>query len=161
MGSGKIHGRLAGLLERGGIYPDIHGSTPREVLNALIEKIPALPSVPQALLLTAALEREALMSTGIGNGIALPHPRNPLITEEEKQFVALAYPENPLDWYSLDERPVHSLFFIMSASAKLHLQILAELTFFSRQEDFCKMLKGRASIEELQRFIGEAEKKWE
>jgi len=151
---------LAELIERGGIYRGVHGSTPREVLNALVKALPPVPSVPADTLLQAVLEREELMSTGIGEGIALPHPRNPLVSLETEQFAALAFLEKAVNWNSLDGKPVETLMLIVSASAKTHLRVLSEISFFSREEEFRRLLRERASLEELLRFIGETEKNW-
>ena len=155
-----IDGGLAELIKRGGLYRDIQGNNPREVLGALIGALPPIPSVPADKLLEAALEREALMSTGIGGGIALPHPRNPLAASDTEQFTALAFLARPIDWNSLDGERVDTLFLIVSSSAKQHLQTLSEITFFCRQEEFCRLLKERAGEEELLFYIREAEKNW-
>ena len=160
MSLGKSEGWLAELIKRGGLYQDIPGANPREVLSALIAALPAIPSVKADKLLEAVLEREALMPTGIGKGIALPHPRNPLLQSEHEQFTALAFLKQPVDWNSLDGERVDTLLLIASATAKGHLRTLSEITFFCRQEDFSRLLKERAPLEALLRFIREAEKNW-
>jgi PTS system nitrogen regulatory IIA component len=160
MGFGKTEEGLAELIERGGIYRDVRGNTPREILTALIESLPPIPAVPADKLLEAVLEREALMSTCIGKGIALPHPRNPLVTESGGQFVALAFLEHPVDWNSLDGQPADTLLLIVSASARRHLQTLSKINFFCRQEDFYWLLKKQVSKEKLFEFIREAEANW-
>ena len=165
---------LADLINRGGIYRDVQGNNPREVLSALIGVLPPISSVSADKLLEAVLEREALMPTGIGRGIALPHPRNPLDAPDpsfpqegqqnpladSEQFAVLAFLKEPVDWHSLDGEKVHILFLIVSASAKQHLQNLSEITFLCHQEDFCRLLNERASQDRLLHFIREAEKDW-
>ncbi|MCL2320460.1 MAG: PTS sugar transporter subunit IIA [Treponema sp.] len=151
---------LAELLKRGGIYRDIKGSTPREVLTDLAGALPAIPSVQADVLLGAVLEREALMSTSAGHGIALPHPRNPLLKSTEDQFVALAFLKNPVDWNSLDGKPVDTLLLIVSASSKEHLHTLSKINYLCRNENFRRLLGERAGEEELLGFIRETEKEW-
>ena len=151
---------LAELIVKGGVYSGIKGNTPKEVLSAFIESLFPVTSIPIDRLLTAVLDREALMSTGIGGGIALPHPRNPLAISESEQFVALAFLESPVNWNSLDGDRVDTLLLIVSASARQHLQTLSEITFFCRQEDFCRLLKDRAAPGELLNYIREAENNW-
>ena len=151
---------LADLFTRGGIYRDVKGTTVREFLGALTNALPPISSITPAKLLEAILEREALMPTGIGNGIALPHPRNPVISNESEQFIALAFPEKSIDWNSLDGQRVDSLLLIVSASAKKHLKTLAEVTFLCRQEHFRHLLRERASMEKFLRYIREAERNW-
>jgi len=155
-----INGRLAELIGRGGRYTNLRGTNPKDVLEAFIVALPPIPSVQADKLLTAVLEREALMPTGIGGGIALPHPRNPLAESESGQFVALGFLESSVNWNSLDGEKVDTLLLIVSSSAKQHLQTLSEITFFCRQKDFCRLLKERAPLEEVLRFITEAEKNW-
>ena len=151
---------LAELIERGGIYRGVAGTTSREVLNALVKTLPPVLPIPADTLLQAILEREELMSTGIGEGIALPHPRNPLVSGETEQFAALAYLETPVNWNSLDGKPVETLLLIVSASAKTHLRVLSEISFFSREEEFRRLLRERSSLEDLLFFIRETEKNW-
>ena len=151
---------LAELIKRGGIHRDLEGSSLREVLTALTAVIPAIPAVPSDKLLQAVLERESLMSTSIGRGIALPHPRNPLITQESEQFTALVFLKNPVDWHSLDGERVDTLLFIVSASAKQHLRTLSEINYFCREEEFYRLLRKRARLEDILDYISETEKNW-
>ena len=155
-----INEGLSELIRKGGLYSGLRGTNPREILGAFIGALPSIPSVQADKLLTAVLEREALMSTGIGGGIALPHPRNPLAATEGERFVALAFLETAVNWNSLDGEKVDTLLLIVSSSAKQHLQTLSEITFFCRQNDFRRLLKDRAPLEELLSFIEEAEKNW-
>jgi len=155
--------KLAELLEQGGLYPDVPGATYREVLSSLVNSLPPAwlaEKIPADTLLKVVLEREELMSTSIGKGIALPHPRIPLIKSANEEFVALAYLKNPVDWNSLDGEKVDTLFLIISADAKHHLEVLSKINYFCRQENFYRKIKERAELEEIVRFIREAEKNW-
>jgi PTS system nitrogen regulatory IIA component len=111
-------------------------------------------------LFDAVLEREELMTTAIGQGIALPHPRTPLLTDPAEQFVAVAFPAKPVNWKALDGKPVHTVFLIVSASAKLHLRTLSKISFLCQQEDFRAFLARRPPAEEIIRYAGEAEAAW-
>jgi PTS system nitrogen regulatory IIA component len=149
---------LARLVERGGIFYHVPGTSPEKILTELIARLPEFSQ--GETLLKAVLEREALMSTGMGSGIALPHPRNPVITDEKKQFVAIAFPENPVDWKALDGNAVHTVMLIVSASARLHLHSLSKINFLCRQEKFLGLLQNRASRETIVNTIKEAEQTW-
>jgi len=151
---------LAELIERGGIHRDVQGTTLREVLAALTTLIPTISAVPADKLLWAILEREALMSTSIGRGIAIPHPRNPLITRDNEQYTALAFLKHPVDWNSLDGEKVDTLLLIVSATAKQHLHTLSEINFFCRREEFYRLLKEHAKQEDILNYIRETEKTW-
>jgi PTS system nitrogen regulatory IIA component len=150
---------LAGLMERGGVLYGVKGTTPKEVLTAIIGALPSSVYAEKERLLEAVLEREELMSTGISGGIALPHPRSPMAKENE-QFVTIAFPASPVDWKALDGGLVASVLLIVSASAKLHLHTLSKINFLCRQEKFVSLLKNRASREEITAAVREAEENW-
>jgi PTS system nitrogen regulatory IIA component len=153
--------KFADLIHRGGVLYHIPGTTPGEVLKNLVAAIPSLPSVNREQLLAAVLEREALMSTAIGRGIALPHPRTPLITGQTEQRVVIAFPEREVDWKALDGEPVYAVMLIVSASTKLHLQTLSGLNFLCREEKFRAFLKNHPSLEDITGFLNAAEETWE
>ncbi|MDR1277648.1 MAG: PTS sugar transporter subunit IIA [Treponema sp.] len=151
---------LAELINRGGVYTDIPGNSPREVLAGIVETVPLPAGIPRESLLKAVMEREALMSTGIGRGIALPHPRNPAMDDEKQQFVAIVFPVSPVNWNALDGEMVHTVMLIVSASAKQHLHILSKLNFLCQQENFYQLLQDKASREEIVQAVREAEQTW-
>ncbi|GHT78140.1 hypothetical protein FACS1894130_04240 [Spirochaetia bacterium] len=152
---------LTTLITKGGVYYQVPGTTPREVITNLVGSL-KLPSaiIDREALLKAVLEREALMTTAVGHGIALPHPRNPLITGAGDQFVAVAFLEQPVDWQALDGEPVHTALLIVSASAKLHLHTLSRINYFCQREQFRAFLAKRPSPEEIIRVISDAEQGW-
>ncbi|GHV87129.1 PTS IIA-like nitrogen regulatory protein PtsN [Spirochaetia bacterium] len=152
---------LAELVERGGIFYRIPGRGPDQILTEIIGGLPTvfLP-IGKEILLRAVLEREALMSTGIGCGLALPHPRNPVISEAEKQFVTIAFPESPVNWNSLDGKDVYAVLLIVSASAKLHLHTLSKINFLCQQKSFETLLQSRASPEDIIKAIRNIEQTW-
>lgn len=151
---------LTALLKRGGGFCPVSGTNPQELLTNLIRGLTLPRSVDAGVLLEAVLEREALMSTAIGHGIALPHPRNPLISAPGEQFVTIAYAGQDLDWNALDGKPVHTVILIVSASAKLHLHTLSRINFFCHQEPFRELLRNRVSRDDFIRAIEEAEQGW-
>jgi PTS system nitrogen regulatory IIA component len=153
---------FAGLIQRGGVFYHVPGTTPAEVLKNLVDAAaPSLPAINREQLLETVLEREALMSTAVGRGIALPHPRTPLITDPGEQRVLIAFPDREVDWKALDGEPVHTVMLIVSASTKLHLHTLSGLNFFCRQEKFCTLLKKRPSLAEITGFLNAVEETWE
>jgi PTS system nitrogen regulatory IIA component len=151
---------LVELIKKGGIVRDIPGNTTKEVLTNLISALHLPHSLNGAALLQAVLERESLMPTSIGKGIAVPHPRNPLVTNTSEQFAVIGFLEHPIDWQSLDNIAVETIILIVSSSAKDHLHTLSCVHFFCQQESFCAFLKKRASEEEIIRNIAEIEKAW-
>jgi PTS system nitrogen regulatory IIA component len=161
---------LSTLIERGGIFYDVAGNSLDTVMAELIKLLPgsSLPDLRsqenqacydfREALLKAVLERDALMSTGIGRGIALPHPRNPMVTTT--QFVTIGFPALPIDWKALDGGPVHSIFLIVSASPRFHLRTLSKINFLCTDNKFISLLKTRASPEPILQTIREIEQGW-
>ncbi|MDR2374819.1 MAG: PTS sugar transporter subunit IIA [Treponema sp.] len=157
---------LSTLVERGGIYYEIPGSSAEVFITEFIGLIPDLNDMElsgpgfKTDLLRAVLEREALMPTGIGHGIALPHPRNPLVADAERQCVSIGFPAVSLDWKALDGRPIHTALLIVSASAKFHLHSLLKINFLCQNKNFLSLLKNRAPQDHIIGTIREVERGW-
>ena len=151
---------LAQLVTRGGIYYNVLGSNCKEVMLNVIGSLPALPVNKNEELLKAVMEREALISTGIENGIALPHPRTPMLNDDEEPFVAIAFPILPLDWPTPDGSAVHTFFLIVSKSPKQHLGVLSKINFLCQQKEFFNLISARAPKEEIIAAIEKIEGVW-
>jgi PTS system nitrogen regulatory IIA component len=95
------------------------------------------------------LAREALASTGIGDGIAIPHVRNPIVLHVPGLMVNLCFLENPVDFGAIDSQPVYCLFTIVSPTVRAHLNILSKLGYALRDNNFKLALKNQANREEI------------
>jgi len=80
-------------------------------LRKLIQSVPLSLSLNKEELFNALLSREEMMSTAIGNGIAIPHVRLFDSMSLQEDIVVVAYLFEPVDWVAPDEKPVHTLFF--------------------------------------------------
>jgi len=149
---------LASLIERGGIHYNVSGSNPKELLAGAVDLLPPIPSLDPNELYREILEREALVSTGVGRGIALPHPRNPMV--DSGPLVAIIFPVQPLDWGTQDGSKVHTVFLLVSSSAKQHLNTLSKINFLCQQEKFNSLIKARSSKEDIIAAIRDAEAGW-
>jgi len=151
---------LADLIERGGVYYNIAGSNPVEALNEATKALALPKSLDRETLLTAILEREALMPTALGHGVAIPHPRNSMLTDPSMQRVAVFFLKSPIPYNALDRKPVTVLFLILSADARSHLATLAAVSHLCQRPEFLAFLAARPSKEELVARIAEAEAAW-
>jgi PTS system nitrogen regulatory IIA component len=131
---------LSEAVKNGGIYFGIRGDDVKTVLDSCLDQISTIPDDFKADLLTQLVEREQALSTGIGNGIAIPHPRSQL-AYLQTPLVPLCFLEKPVDYNSLDQVPVSVLFFLLCPSLKLHLHLLSVLSFCLRNTQFRKMLE--------------------
>ncbi len=120
---------LRAALARGGIARELRGETREQVLC----EVCALPGVPagvdRSLLAQLLISREALVSTAIGDGIAIPHPRDPLVVRVDAPYALLGFLAHPVDFGAMDGQPVRLLFTLLSPSVRQHLQLLATLSF--------------------------------
>ncbi len=137
------------LLEAGGIHHDVPGSEPNEVLRAVVDRLPLPPHVERQFLATALAAREAMGSTGVGYGIAIPHVRNPILLQVNEPTVSLCLLRDPVDFGAIDGLPVHALFTVISPTVPVHLRILAELSLLVHDEDLRQLLKQRAPAARL------------
>lgn len=152
--------KLAEKLARGGVWFGIAGETPAEVLKDAIGALRLGPGLDKAALAKAAIEREALMSTGIGDGLALPHPRVPFVGDEAAELVALCYLRKPVPWGALDGRDVHAVFLVLSSGTRTHLPLLARLGHLAKDRAFRALVEKRAGKDEILAFVRKAEAAW-
>lgn len=136
-------------LNSGNIYYDIAGSTREEVLKSIVELLPISQKLDKKSLWQMLIAREKMMSTAIGNGIAIPHVRNPVVLHVERPSVTLCFLKKPVDFKALDGKPISILFILLSPSVKKHLAILSRLAFCLQNELLQKYLKERAPREQI------------
>ena len=131
---------LHAALQRGGIYFDLEGNR-REKVLAAVTKLPGIPAgVDRAVLEQLLIGRETLAPTAVGGGIALPHPRDPLVVRVDEPHVLLCFLKQPVDFRAMDGRPVRVLFTLLSPSIRMHLQMLAKLAFALHDEALVRLL---------------------
>lgn len=140
---------ISELLLAGGIVYDIAATDKRHVLREFVARLPLPPEQDRATLLSVLEAREAMGSTGIGDGIAIPHVRNPIVLHVDRPFVTLALLGHPVEFDAIDGLPVHALFIVVSPTVPVHLRILAQLGFLLRDDELRDMLRRRVPADEL------------
>ena len=136
-------------LAAGGIHYRVAGIDRESVLRSVVELLRLPDHVDRESLLQILLAREALGSTGIGNGIAIPHARNPIVLNVERPTITLCFLENPVDYSALDGQPVTILFTMVSLTVRSHLHLLSRLAFILHSRDFREVLKRQGSRDEI------------
>jgi PTS system nitrogen regulatory IIA component len=148
---------LEAALRNGGIHYGIEGRQVVDVFQAAVERIEAIPAADKPRLVQKLEERERLTSTGIGKGVAIPHPREPESLGIQISAVAACFLANPVEFQALDGRPVDIMFILLSPSVRCHLQILSRLSFCLRQESFITFLKKTPEADALMNHLGKME----
>ena len=147
-----VDGERASLVEAlraGGIYYRLAGATKREALRSFLDVLPLPASTERGPLLEALVAREELSSTGVGDGVAIPHARYPIVLDIEHSILALGFLEEPLDFGALDGRPVHALFLLICPTVRAHLHLLSRLSFALRESGFMDSVQRRGLREEI------------
>jgi PTS system nitrogen regulatory IIA component len=140
---------LSTLLDAGGIHPDVGGDDKAGVLREVVGRLPLPADFDREFLVSVLEAREAMGSTGIGDGIAIPHVRNPILLHVDQPFVTLCLLRHPVPFGAIDGKPVYAVFLVVSPSVPAHLKILAQLGFVLRDPAMRALLARRAPAGEL------------
>lgn len=135
---------LTSLISKGGVFT-VEGSSTTEIYEKVCNLIKFPESITSDAVFNALCAREKIMSTAVGNGIALPHASVPIIKEEEEQRVCVVYLKEPLDMNAPDEMKVHTMFVILTQNRQTHLQVLSRLVSLLRDTSFLKLLENQAN----------------
>lgn len=146
---------IAELIHRGGIYSDIDGNTPNEIYEKLSKMINLPDGVTPEQVYNGLSARENILSTAVGNGIALPHARTPLMKSDDSQMIVVVYLKKPLEMKAPDERDVTTMFVLLTANSQVHLKVLSSLASLFRSARFRKALEEKAGEETLSALIRE------
>lgn len=140
---------LGKALEAGGVHCGVTGIDKETVLRNVV----ALLDLPQELdpdfILQVLLAREAMGTTAVGDGIAIPHVRNPILVQMPSPKISLCFLAHPVDFGALDGKPVHILFTILSPTIKMHLHLLSKLAFCLRGQRLRQVLSQQCNSDSI------------
>jgi mannitol/fructose-specific phosphotransferase system IIA component (Ntr-type) len=130
-------GSLSHLLVPAAIQLSLVGTKRDEVLREMVALVPALVTLPEARekLFHALVERESLHSTGIGDGIAIPHARNALAGLVEQPTMALGRHPTGVNYGAIDGAPVRLFFLLIAPTVTQHLAMLARISRLLRDRN--------------------------
>jgi nitrogen PTS system EIIA component len=118
-------------------------------LRAVVEHMPLPAAVDREFFLGVLLAREDMASTGVGEGVAIPHVRNAIVLPISEPVITLGLLETPVDFGAVDGQPVFALFALVCPSVRMHLHLLSRLAFALRDTAFRSALDRRAPAEEI------------
>jgi PTS system nitrogen regulatory IIA component len=144
-------------LEDGGVFYRIEGGSREEILADVVSHLRLPDEVDRDYLHRVLVAREKLASTAVGDGIAIPHPRNPGLLHVTRPTVTLCFLEKPVDFQALDGRAVDILFTLISPTLRLHLHLLSRLGFLLKDAGFRDALKRQESREAIFSALTRAE----
>jgi len=141
------------------IEPELEGRDKTELLGRLVEMLCRAGKIddPEPLL-KSLLDRESIMTTGIGRGIAVPHAMNPDVRE---LIIALGRIPGGADFESLDRKPVYFIFLLVGPpeSAGQHLKTLARISRLVQHSQFVESIKKARDAREILQILAEEDEK--
>lgn len=146
-------------LMRGGVYFGLEGRLREEILGKVLDLLVLPDHIQKSVLKEMLLSREQAGTTGIGNGIAIPHVKHPVVLAGMEPIVGLFFLEEAVDFASRDGEGVDTLFIILSSSFKWHLSLLSRLAFCLQDTGVQSALKRRFQSEEILAAFQVAESK--
>lgn len=136
------------LLSPDGVMANLKANSKKQSLQELSGRAAKITGQHERAIFDTLLERERLGTTGVGNGIAIPHGRLPGL---DKLYGLFARVERPIDFDSIDEMPVDLIFLLLapeSAGAD-HLKALARVSRLLRDKGVCEKLRGAESADAI------------
>lgn len=132
--------KIADLLDINAISTELTSSKKVEVLAEMVDLLRRVqPDLDAAELLAVLIEREELGSTGIGDGVAIPHGK---LRGLDRLLMAFGRKKDGIDFDAMDNRPAHLFFLLLApeSEATLHLKALARISKLLRKEDVRRQL---------------------
>ncbi len=133
---GVLQPSLEKSLEAGGIVYRLQGRDRESIIRSLVQSLPLPPEEDQSFVFELILAREMLGLTGIGDGVAIPHPRSPLIFNLSQPTIMLSFLEQPITFGATDEEPVFAMFCILSLTARGHIHMTSRLAYALQDSKF-------------------------
>ena len=143
------------LIRPHAVVPNLRVTSKKQALQELSRRASDLIDVPERRIFDVLVERERLGTTGVGNGIAIPHGKLSELSDLQAMFARL---ETPIDFEAIDEQPVDLICVLLapeSAGAD-HLKALARISRLLRDRTVCEKLRGSDSADAIYAILTES-----
>jgi nitrogen PTS system EIIA component len=143
---------IADVISPEGVLFDLKSASKRQVLQELADRAAALTHIDAERLLEALMERERLGTTGVGDGIAIPHAKVAGLDRVVGLFARL---DRPVDFDALDDRPVDLVFLLLApeGTGAEHLKALARVARCLRDAGLCSRLRQHEDAAAVYRLL--------
>jgi len=145
--------RISDILSEQLVMTGLPGSSKDEIIDAMIDLVAVSPKVlDKDRVREAILEREKIMSTGVGHGFAIPHGKTDAVSDIVAAFAVTA---EPIDYQSLDEKPVRLVFLLVGKDNMVgpHIKLLSRISRLMHKEEFRnRLLELKTSKEIIEMF---------
>lgn len=154
--TGSLQFSLYRAIYRGEVYSDLEATTKEGIIAETMEKVAEPFELDQLVLTELFIDREKMMATGLGYGIAVPHTRDFLL-QTHFDVISIVYPKQPIEYGALDGQPVDTLFFLFACEDKRHLHLLSKIAHLCSNEKTRAFFRTKPSKERVLEYI----KHWE
>ena len=151
--------KLSDFVVREAILPNLQVESKEAAIRAMVASLKESGNIPaddEESIVAAIMKREDLGSTGIGNGVAVPHTKHPSV---DRLVATVAIAPSGVDFASLDGEAVYILFLLVSPPERPgdHLRGLENISRHLRNQNFCNFLRQSKSNEEVMDLLLEAD----
>ncbi|MET3793531.1 PTS IIA-like nitrogen regulatory protein PtsN [Aquamicrobium terrae] len=145
---------LNDLVDVPAIMPALKANSKKQVLQLLAERASAVSGIPERDIFETILQREKLGSTGVGNGIAIPHGKLAGVKGITGVFARL---ETPVDFEALDDQPVDLVFLLLApeGAGADHLKALSRIARVLRDTDTVAKIRGTRDAQAIHALLSE------
>jgi PTS system nitrogen regulatory IIA component len=146
---------IADLITPAAVIPNLRATSKKQALQDLAKKAAELTGLHERAVFDVLLERERLGTTGVGNGIAIPHGKLANLDRLHGLFARL---ERPINFESIDEQPVDLIFLLLApeTAGADHLKALARVSRLLRDKGVCEKLRGTDNADGLYALLTES-----
>src|SRR6266705_2556404 len=141
--------KISDILEEKLIRTNLPGLSKEEIINQMVDIVGQSSKVlDREKVRTAILDREKIMSTGVGNGFAIPHGKTEAVSDIVAAFGVTA---EPINYQSLDEKPVRLVFLLVGKDNLVgpHIKLLSRISRLMNKEEFRKRLTELKTPQEI------------
>ena len=148
---------LAELIAPNAVIAALKANSKKQALQLLAQKAADVTGLKEATILEGLLERERLGSTGVGNGIAIPHAK---LTGIDRLYGIFARLDHPVDFDSIDDHPVDLVCLLIApeGAGADHLKALARVSRLLRDKSTCEKLRGATDTDALYALLLDSER---
>ncbi|HEV7417563.1 PTS IIA-like nitrogen regulatory protein PtsN [Tianweitania sediminis] len=145
---------LSDLIEASAVMPALKANSKKQLLQLLAEKASSVTGIPEREIFDTILQRERLGSTGVGNGIAIPHGKLSGVKRITGVFARL---EQPVDFDALDDQPVDIVFLLLApeGAGADHLKALSRIARVLRDGETVRKIRGTSDATAIHTFLAQ------
>ncbi len=146
---------IAELISPAGILPSLRVSSKKQALQELSKRAAELTGQPERGIFEVLIQRERLGTTGVGQGIAIPHGKLPTL---DRLYALFARLETPIDFDAIDEQPVDLICLLLApeTAGADHLKALAQVSRLLRNKAICEKIRGSDSPDAIYALLAES-----